>query len=64
MNENTRAVTLIKGKERYIFVFDLKYKPEVLRTIGQFASDPELSFNWHDAAVLSQRVRQKKEIKL
>jgi hypothetical protein len=29
-----------------------------LRTLGRFASNPELSMTWYDAAVLSQKVRQ------
>jgi hypothetical protein len=28
-----------------------------LRVLGRFASNPELSFTWYDAAVLSQKVR-------
>ena len=31
---------------------------EVAGSLGRFASNPELSFNWYDAAVLSQRIRQ------
>ena len=30
---------------------------KALRTLGRFASNPELSFTWYDAAVLSQKVR-------
>jgi hypothetical protein len=26
--------------------------------LGRYASNPELSFTWQDAAVLSQRIRQ------
>jgi hypothetical protein len=31
----------------------------MLRTFGRYASDPELSFSWYDAAVLSQKLRRK-----
>ncbi len=48
----------MKGEERYVFLFDDAHKAEVLRTLGRFASNPELSFTWYDAAVLSQKVRQ------
>ena len=34
----------------------------VLRTLGRFASNPELSFTWYDAAVLSQRIRQESHV--
>jgi len=29
-----------------------------LRLLGRYASNPELSFSWYDAAVLSQKIRQ------
>jgi len=29
-----------------------------MQTLGRFAGDPELSFSWYDAAVLSQKVRR------
>ncbi len=31
---------------------------EVVETFARYASDPELSFGWYDAAVLTQRVRR------
>jgi hypothetical protein len=52
------VLALVKGEERYIFLFDDAHRSEALRTLGRFASNPELSFSWYDAAVLSQRVRQ------
>lgn len=51
-------VALVKGKERYVFLYDDKSKAETLRCLGRFASNPELSFTWYDCAVLSQRIRQ------
>jgi hypothetical protein len=33
-------------------------RAETLRTLGRFASNPQLSFTWYDAAVLSQKIRQ------
>ena len=29
-----------------------------LRVLGRYASNPDLSFTWYDAAVLSQKIRQ------
>lgn len=52
------AVTLDKGEERYVFLFDDAHRAETLRTLGRFASHPELSFTWYDAAVVSQEVRK------
>ncbi len=58
MNQDINVLALVKGEERYIFLFDDSRRSEALRTLGRFASNPELSFSWYDAAVLSQRIRQ------
>ena len=52
------VLALVKGVERYIFLFDDDQKAECLRTLGRYATNPELSFNWYDAAILSQKIRQ------
>lgn len=54
-------VTLLRGKEAYIFRFDDKSWEETIRTFGRYASDPELSFTWRDAALLSKGIREKAE---
>jgi hypothetical protein len=58
VTQDINVLALVKGEERYIFLFDDDHRSEALRTLGRFASNPELSFSWYDAAVLSQRVRQ------
>lgn len=50
-------MALVKGGERYVFLYDASSREEMLRTLGRYASDPELSFTWYDAAVLGQKVR-------
>ena len=40
------------------FLYDDANRAETLRTLGRYASNPELSFTWYDAAVLSQKIRQ------
>lgn len=52
------VVCLVKRDERYVFLYDDASRGATLRTLGRFASDPELSFTWYDAAVLSQEVNQ------
>lgn len=59
MDQDLNVLLLQKGKERYLFAYTADHSEETLRTLGRFASNPELSFNWDDAAVLSQRVRLK-----
>ena len=58
MTQDINVLALVKGSERYVFLFDDKNRSETLRTLGRYASDPELSFTWYDAAVLSQKIRQ------
>ena len=58
MAKDINVLALVKGCERYIFLYDDANRGETLRTLGRFASDAELSFTWYDAAVLSQKIRQ------
>jgi hypothetical protein len=58
VSQDINVLALVKGDERYIFLFDDDSRSETLRTLGRFASNPQLSFTWYDAAVLSQKVRQ------
>jgi hypothetical protein len=57
VNDDINVLALVKGRERYIFLFEDSQRAEALRVLGRFASNPELSFTWYDAAVLSQKVR-------
>ncbi len=57
-DDDINVLALVKGKERYIFLFDDNQRAETLRLLGRYASNSELSFSWYDAAVLSQKVRQ------
>ncbi len=52
------VVTLVRGEEKYVFVFQPERRTELLRLLGRYAADPNLSFSWYDAAVLSQRIRE------
>lgn len=58
MTQDINVLALVKGKERYVFLYDDASRAETLRTLGRYASNPDLSFTWYDAAVLSQKVRQ------
>ncbi len=54
-------LALIKGSERFVFLYDDASADQLLQTLGNYAADPELSFSWYDAATLSQRVRKLRE---
>jgi hypothetical protein len=58
MERGINVIALVKEKERYIFLYDHEGTPALLQTLGRFAGNPELSFSWYDAAVLSQKVRR------
>ena len=58
MSMEINVVALVRGEEQYIFMFDEANRTETLRMLGRYAADPQLSFTWYDAAVMSQRVRE------
>lgn len=58
MTTDINVLALVKGDERYVFLYDDSNRTETLRQIGRYAANPELSFNWYDAAVMSQKIRQ------
>lgn len=58
MQCSINVLALVKESERYIFLYDDESPTELLQTLGQYAADPNLSFTWYDAAVLSQKVRR------
>ena len=61
MSEDINVLALVKGVERYVFLYDDSSRAETLRVLGRYASNPELSFTWYDAAVLSQKIRQENQ---
>lgn len=58
MSQDINVLALVKGAERYVFLYDDASRAETLRVLGRYASNPDLSFTWYDAAVLSQKIRQ------
>ena len=56
--QEIKVIALVKGEEQYVFLYNENNRAETLRLLGRYASNPELSFSWYDAAVLSQKIRQ------
>ena len=52
------VAALVKGQERYIVMYSEDNRCEALRQLGSWASNPELSFSWTNAAQISQKIRQ------
>ena len=58
MHQEINVLAMVKGTERYIFLYDDQNRVETLRMLGRYAADPQLSFSWYDAAVMSKRIRE------
>lgn len=52
------VLALIKGEERFIFVYDDESRERLIDSVRDKAADPGVSLSWFDAAVLTQRARQ------
>ena len=57
IDHEVNVLALVKGDERFIFLFDDKNRDETLRQLARFAANPELDFSWYDAAMLSRKIR-------
>jgi hypothetical protein len=51
------VLALIKGEERYVYLYDDASRDELLAAVRDHAAAPHLSLSWTDAAVLAQRAR-------
>ena len=52
------VLALIKGNERYIYVYDDESRQPLIDAFRDQAADPHLSFTWFDAAVLTDKARE------
>lgn len=57
-SRDINVIALVKGGERYVFLYDDDSRAQAIETLAKQAANPELSFSWYDAAVLAQKVRQ------
>jgi len=55
------VLALVKGVERFVFVYDDDSREETIAAIRDQAADPTVSMSWFDAALLVQRARQQGE---
>ncbi len=51
------VLALIKGGERFVYVYDDASREAVVAALRDQAADPVVSLNWFDAAVLTERAR-------
>lgn len=58
MRQQLNVLALIKGEERYIYVYDDVSCSPLLETFRTQAADPSLSLTWFDAAVLTRKAHE------
>lgn len=51
-------LALLKGNDRYIFVYDDSSRDEVIGAFRDQAADAALSLTWFDAVVLTRKARE------
>jgi len=51
-------LALIKGNERYVFIYEDGSRQALIDAFRDQAADPRLSFSWYDAAVLTDKARE------
>ncbi len=59
MTRELNVLALFKGESRYIFVYDEESAEALIDEIRNKAADPTIPINWFDAAVLTERIRQR-----
>ena len=58
MRREYNVLALIKGSERYVFVYDDGSRQVLIDNFRDLAADPHTSFTWFDAAVLTDKARE------
>jgi hypothetical protein len=58
MNPAQRCLSMVKGRQRYVFRYMEGCEPDLLGSFVALANDPESEFDWFDAAVLSYQMGQ------
>lgn len=60
MSKSLHVLAMVKGEERYVFLYDPQSIDQLIDQLGKYASDPELDFTWYDAAILAEKARGSK----
>lgn len=61
MAQEFNVLALIKGQERYVFVYDDVSRQQLIDTFRDQAADPNLALTWFDALVLTKKAREQEE---
>ncbi len=55
MQRELNVLALRKGTEHYLFMYDDESLHALIDSFRRYASDISLSFNWFDAAVMTEK---------
>jgi membrane peptidoglycan carboxypeptidase len=58
MSGDLNILGYLRNHEMYLWLYRDDQLPDVQRSLGRTAANPDLAFTWHDAAVCAQRARQ------
>lgn len=61
MAQEFNVLALVKGQERYVFIYDDLSRQRLVDTFRDQAADPHLSLTWFDALVLTRKAREQFE---
>ncbi len=62
MGQEFNILALVKGDEHYVYIYDDDSSLALLEAFRDQAADPELTLNWFDAAVLTQKAHEQAQI--
>ena len=62
MRREFNVLALVKGSERYVYIYDDDSQQPLIDAFRDQAADPRLSFTWFDAAVLTEKAREQARI--
>jgi hypothetical protein len=58
MSRELNVLALVKGQERYIYVYDDESRAQLIDAVRDQAASPRLSLTWFDAVVLTRKARE------
>lgn len=62
MQREVNVLALIKGHERFVYVYDDDSRDDLIQHIRDQAASTETRISWFDVAVLTQRAREQSVI--
>ncbi len=58
MRRELNVLALLKGPERYVYVYDDESRDYLVDVFRDQAADPQLSLSWLDVGVLTTKARE------